>query len=101
MTPERTSKIFPDPTEDYIIAEWEEHPIIKIRIHTLLGQQALEEAIDASEVSKVQIYIRDLAPGVYVLTGFEEGNKNLLSREFIKYRSDRLCLNKSLDSAPC
>lgn len=83
--PNPAFKIYPNPTQDYIIAEWEAHPVSKIRIHTLLGQLVLEEAIDSSEISKVQIYIRDLAPGVYVLTGFEDGKKNISSQKFVKY----------------
>lgn len=85
VTPEPAFKIYPNPTQEYIIAEWSEHPIHKIRISTLLGQALVEEAVSSDDNSKVQIYIRDLAPGVYVLSGLAAGNKKPISRTFVKY----------------
>ena len=85
MKPEPAFKIYPNPTQDYIIAEWSEYPVSHIRISTLLGQALLDEAVVSTDTSKVQLYIRDLAPGVYVLTGFEAGSKKPISRKFVKY----------------
>lgn len=83
-SPNLDFKIYPNPTTDYIIVDWEDAPLTKVVISSILGQVILEKPLEPSEVTKTQIDIRALPTGVYILSGFEPGKSSYLSLKFVK-----------------
>lgn len=82
--PNLNFKIYPNPTTEYIIVDWEDAPLNKVVISSILGQVLLEKPLEPSGVSKTQIDIRELPTGVYILSGVEPGKSSYLSLKFVK-----------------
>ena len=56
--------IFPNPTSDYLRLQSEKTPIENIKIYNLQGELIREYSSDGQEV---EIGIKGLAPGIYIL----------------------------------
>jgi hypothetical protein len=76
--------LFPNPASDYLNVDWIDGNPSEVSIYNTVGKQVLHKSLNISKDPDFRIYVQDLPPGIYILTGFLEHNGTLISKKFVK-----------------
>lgn len=77
-------KVFPNPAHEFIYVQCEDCQLTELHITDIMGKQRQTKMIPNNTSSTIEIFIRDLPPGVYVLSGIAENNSIYSSIKFVK-----------------
>lgn len=76
--------LYPNPASDYIQVDWIDGNPSEVMISNILGKQVLHQCLSISNHPDFRIYIKDLPPGIYVLSGFLAHKGTYTSKKFVK-----------------
>ncbi len=76
--------VFPNPAQEFIYVQCEDCHLSEVRITDIMGKQRQAKTISNSHNSKMQLFIKDLPPGVYVISGIVGNNRIYSSKKFVK-----------------
>ncbi|MEZ5040365.1 MAG: PEP/pyruvate-binding domain-containing protein [Saprospiraceae bacterium] len=77
-------KIFPNPAHEYIYVQCDDCKLTALSITDSMGKQMHVKTLGDANHSNIQIFIRNLPPGVYVISGLAENTRDYFSKKFVK-----------------
>ena len=77
-------KVFPNPALDFVIVECDDCHITKIKITNVMGQQIEARMIRETVDLSAKIFINNLSPGIYIISGFSETKGRYYSKKIVK-----------------
>jgi len=77
-------KVFPNPAQEFLYVQCEDYQLTELRITDSMGKIRQTKRVPNNHKSKIQISIRDLPPGIYILSGVAGNNGIYSSRKFVK-----------------
>lgn len=77
--------LFPNPASDYISVDWLEGNPSEVYIYNTTGRLVLHKSLSISKNPDLQINVKDLPRGIYILTGYLQHNGRLISKKFVKH----------------
>lgn len=76
--------LFPNPASDYITVDWIDGNPSEVYIYNTTGRLVLHKSLSISRNPDLQINVKDLPRGIYILTGYLQHNGTLISKKFVK-----------------
>ncbi len=77
--------IFPNPVTDYMVIECTDCALNSIQIRDITGRLMRTQNFETNTDSRIEFFLSDFPSGVYILSGFVDGNSVPTSRKFIKF----------------
>jgi hypothetical protein len=77
-------KVFPNPALDFVIVECDDCHITRIKITNVMGQQIEARMIRETVDLSAKIFINNLSPGIYIISGFSETKGRYYSKKIVK-----------------
>lgn len=77
-------KIYPNPAQEYVMMQCIDCNITELYILSMAGHQLIRKELINTNNANAIVFIGDLSPGVYIITGFAKKSKAYYSKKFVK-----------------